>query len=130
MIDAHRYIGYVVPVGFLLLTLWAAAGLVRNRAPGENFWRLLAVAQVVLGVQIVVGGILYIAGSRAQPNTGPEWLHYTYGALFPLFLLVVGHRFAGTERFQSIPWVVFGIVALLNFGLTFQALRTGLGIDL
>lgn len=122
MSDFHRYLGFVVPAIFLILALWTAAGLIRNKPPGENFWRVLAGAQVVLGVQIIAGGIMYLF----MDMRGPEWRHYTYGLLFPLFLLLMGHRLA--KRYEDIPWVVFGIVAFLNFGLTVQALRTGLEV--
>ncbi len=122
MSEVHKYLGFVVPAFFLIVAVWAGVGLARNRAPGESFWRLLAAAQAFLGVQVLVGGVLYVVlGQR-----GPEWRHYAYGLLFPLFLLVVGHRFA--KKYEDIPWVVFGIVALLNFGLTVQALRTGLEV--
>ena len=122
MSEFHKYLGFVVPAIFLILTLWAAYGLVRDKTPGANFWRLLAAAQVFLGIQIVAGGILYIFLGRR----GPEWRHYTYGLLFPVFLLIMGHRYA--QKYEDIPWIVFGIVALLNFGLTVQAVRTGLEV--
>jgi hypothetical protein len=52
-------------------------------------------------------------------------LHYAYGGLFPAALLVGGHRFANTHK--DIAWIVFGVVAFLNCGLTIRALMTGLG---
>ncbi|MDQ3987006.1 MAG: hypothetical protein M3280_11000 [Actinomycetota bacterium] len=120
MSEIHRYVGFVVPAVFLIVGLYAIAAFVRNKSPGENFWRLLAGAQVVFGIQVVIGGILYLVLGRR----GPEWRHYTYGLLFPFFLLLVGHQWS--RRNQDIAWIVFGAMALLNFGLTFMALRTGL----
>ena len=128
MTDLHRYIAYAIPAGFALLTLWALYSLVRNRAPGDWFWNLLAVLQVVIGIQIIVGGVLFAAGGRPDTN-GPQWLHYVYGGLFPGAVLITAHGFARSERFRAIPWVVFGVAALVSFGLTFRALQTGLGID-
>jgi hypothetical protein len=126
VVDAHGWIGYAVPTGFALLTLWAVAAFFLNRAPGGGFWTLLAVMQVVIGLQIIVGGILFLAGGR-PPTRGPEWLHYVYGGLFPALVLVAAHSLA--RRFQAFPWAVFGFAALICFGLTFRALQTGLGID-
>ena len=119
MSEIHKYVGFVVPAVFLIVALWALVSFIRNKTPGDWFWRVLAGAQVVLAVQIVIGGILYVFLGRR----GPEWRHYTYGLLFPFFLLLMGHRLA--RRYEDIPWIVFGIVAFLNFGLTVQAVRTG-----
>lgn len=123
MSEIHRYVAYVVPAVFLIVALFSIVSFVRNKSPGENFWRLLAAAQVVFALQVVIGGILYLVLGRRDP----EWRHYTYGLLFPLFLLVVGHQWS--RRNQEIAWMIFGVVALLNFGLTFMALRTGLEVS-
>lgn len=126
MTDIHYYVAYSVPAGFLLMALWALAAFVRNKAPGENFWRLVALTQAVLGIQIIVGGILFLAGGRPNSN-GPEWLHYVYGGLFPLGLLFLAHRYG--RRTEGIAWIAFGLAGLVVFGLTFRALQTGLGTD-
>jgi uncharacterized membrane protein len=128
MTDIHRFVGYSIPTGFAILTLWAVVSLIRNRNPHDLFWQLLAALQVVIGIQVIVGGILFLGGSRPASN-GPQWLHYVYGALFPAAVLVAAHRFARSERWRQIPWAVFGFAALICFGLTFRALQTGLGID-
>jgi hypothetical protein len=124
MTAVHTLFAYPIPAAFLLLALWALVSFIRNKAPGNAFWRLLAGIQVVLALQIIVGATLYLMGNRPG-GSGPEWLHYVYGGLFPLALLIGGHRFA--KRYEGIPWVVFGVVALINFGLTFRALQTGMG---
>lgn len=124
--DLHRFVGYSIPTGFALLSLWSGYAFARNKPPGDNFWHLLAALQVVIGLQVLVGATLFLAGFRPQSN-GPEWLHYAYGALFPAFVLVLAHRFA--RRAEGISWVVFGVAGLVCFGLTFRALQTGLGID-
>jgi heme A synthase len=125
--DLHRYVAYAIPAAFALLALWTLVAFVRNKAPGDAFWNVLAVVQIVIGVQAVVGAVLFVGGARPDSN-GPSWLHYVYGALFPAAVLVVAHR-AARGRWESIPWAAFGVAALVCFGLTFRALQTGLGID-
>ncbi|MDQ3915412.1 MAG: hypothetical protein M3323_08820 [Actinomycetota bacterium] len=124
MVDLHRLVAYSVPAGFLLLALAALYTFLRNREPGDWFWNLLGIVQVVLGVQVVVGLVLLAMGNRAVTK-GPDWLHYVYGGLFPLAVLVLAHRFAG--RHQGAEIAVFGFASLVAFGLTFRALQTGLG---
>jgi hypothetical protein len=117
-------VGYAIPAGFAVLALWALYAFVRNKTPVSWFWHLLAGLQIVIGIQVIVGGILYLSDERPS-TTGPEWLHYVYGGLFPAVVLIVAHRFA--RRLEGIAWLAFGVAALVNFGLTFRALQTGLG---
>lgn len=124
MVDLHRFVAYSIPAGFALLALGALVTFLRNKEPGGWYWNLLAAVQVILGVQVLVGLILLAMGNRAVAK-GPDWLHYVYGGLFPLAVLVFAHRFA--TRHPGIEPVVFGIASLVAFGLTFRALQTGLG---
>jgi hypothetical protein len=80
--------------------------------------------QVVLGLQVLVGALLFLSG-LAPATDGPVWLHYAYGGLFPAALLVGAHRFGSKN--PDVAWIIFGIVAFLNAGLTVRALMTGLG---
>lgn len=126
MTQVHHYVGWSIPIGFGLLVLWTIYSLIRNRPPHDLYWTLLGILQVVIGVQVVVGAVLFVMGQRPHPN-GPVWLHYVYGGLFPAAILVGAHRLA--KKYEDIPWVVFGIASFVCFGLTFRALQTGLGVD-
>ena len=126
MSQIHRLIAFAVPFGWALLAGWSLFSFLRNKPPGDRFWTLLGALQAILGVQIVIGLILLALG-RIPVSRGPVWLHYVYGGLFPVAVLVVAHRFA--RRQEGISWLVFGVAALVIFGLTFRALQTGLGVD-
>ncbi len=107
------------------MSLWGLASFFRNRDPGGGFWNLLAALQVVIGIQFIVGAVLFLSGAR--PPTDPSWLHYIYGAFFPALVLGVAHRLAAT-RFARFPWAVFAVAGLVNAAATFRALQTGLGV--
>jgi hypothetical protein len=126
IVTVHRLIAFSIPSGFLLLLLWSIFIPVRNREPGNGYWNLLAVLQVVIGIQFIVGATLFLSGHRPDSN-GPQWLHYVYGAFFPGLVLAVAHNRA--RKTEGAPWLIFGIAAFLCAGLTFRALQTGLGID-
>jgi hypothetical protein len=119
--DLHRIVAYGVPTGFALLALWALYSLIRNKDPHPWYWNLLGMLQAVIGVQFIVGGILFLAGNRTD-----SWRHYFYGAFFPGLVLFFAHRWA--RGATAGPWLVFGVAGLVCFGLTLMALFTGLGI--
>ncbi len=117
----HRIIAYSIPAGFALMFLWSMFLLIRNKDAGGAYWNLLGVLQVVVGIQFLVGAILFISGSRAG-----NWRHYFYGAFFPALVLTVAHLRA--RKVEVGPWLIFGVAAFICFGLTLMALMTGLGI--
>jgi hypothetical protein len=122
----HRFVGYAISGGFLLLALLAIYALIRNvDAPGF-FWGLLGVLQAVVGIQFIVGASLFISGRRPASN-GPEFLHYVYGAFFPALVLGVAHWRA--RKVKVAPWLIFGVAAFVCAFSTFRAVQTGLGID-
>jgi len=122
--EIHLYVGWSIPIGFGVLTLWSLWILLRNRVPHDWYWSLLGILQVVVGIQFVVGAVLFLSGRRPAFE-GTIWLHYVYGAFFPAALLFFAHR-AAKGRFSEVPFVPFGIAALLCCGLTVRALMTGL----
>ena len=123
----HQAIGWSIVGSFAVLWLWAMATWVALRirrvsGPGRAFWWLLGFVQVALLLQGIAGVILLVMGGRAT------LLHYVYGIVFPVLLLLVAHVLARDDRFADRPWLVFGWASFFIFGLTFRALDTGLGL--
>ncbi len=116
----HLIIGWGIVGGFGLLWLWGMATWVVRRGPGRPYWWLLSLLQSAVLLQGVVGVVLLIAGLRASA------LHYVYGVVFPVLILLVAHVLA-REAFADRPWFPFAWAAFFSFGLTLRALMTGLG---
>ena len=131
----HRVVGFAVVAIFALGWIWGLAAKLMRRDPGDRYWAWLSVAQVIAGVQALLGTILLLFGRRvhAEGALGGT-LHYVYGYL-PLLLFVVAHvvarsgdaRVIGIERPVQ-PWVPFAWASFISFGLTLRALMTGLGL--
>lgn len=120
----HHVVGYGIPAGFLILALWSVGALIFKREPRGGFWGLLGVLQVVVGIQFVLGAVLWLSGRVPPGAGGPAFLHYLYGALFPAIVLTAAHLRA--RKVPAAPWLIFGFASLICFGLTFRALQTGL----
>ena len=121
--EVHAAIGFAIVGGWAVLFSWGLGSFIVKREPNEWFWRLLAILQVLLGVQLVAGVTLLALGHRAD-----AWLHYFYGIVFPVIVLVIAHVFARGLEDESDTWKVFAWAAFFIFGLTLRALTTGLGL--
>jgi heme A synthase len=125
--EIHKYVAFVVVAIFSVGWIWGGFAWIRKRDPSDRFWTWLAVAQVLAGVQALIGIILLALGKR--PDTP---LHYVYG-FGPIVVLVIAHQVArersspAGEQAPLPPWVPFAIASFFCFGLTLRALMTGLG---
>ena len=118
----HLVFGYGIVGGFALMLLWGGGALLLRRDPTAWFWRLLAVLQALLIVQLVAGTVLLVAGH------GQALLHYAYGAVFPALVLVVAHVLGRGMESERDTLIVFTAASFFLFGLTLRALTTGLGL--
>jgi hypothetical protein len=120
---AHAAVGFVIVAGWFLLFLFGLIGFLARREPGRSFWGLLGLLQALLGIQLLVGIVVLTMGRRAD-----SILHYLYGVVFPVVVLLIAHVLARGMDDESDTWKVFAISAFFVFGLTLRALTTGLGL--
>ena len=121
--------GYVL--GFALIGAWATIcgwALALRFLPYEEtpmFWRAVSVAQSLLGLQLLLGLVLFAVGRTPGPQGGGRTVafHLAYGLVFPLITLVVGHRVARDGKYNAHS--VFAVVGLIIFGLTARAFMVG-----
>ena len=116
----HAAIGWAIVIAFGLIWLWGMGVLIVRRGPNPWFWRLLAFVQGTVLIQGVAGVILLLMGRRISS------LHYVYGVIFPVLVLMVAHVVA-REQFSHRPWLPFAFASFFCLGLTMRALMTGLG---
>lgn len=126
MTDLHVYVAYSIPAGFAILTLVSIYSYFSNREAPAWYWTILGILQAILGVQLLIGLYLFATGARPESN-GPSWLHYVYGAGFPILVLVIAH--VQSRKRPGVEVLIFGVAAFLCTFATIRALQTGLGID-
>src|SRR5688500_15920667 len=116
----HLAIGWSIVGAFAVIWLWGMGSLIFRKGPGRRYWWLVAYVQATLLIQGIAGVILLIQGGRTSA------LHYVYGVIFPVLVLMVAHILA-REQFAHRPWLPFSLAAFFCFRLTLRALMTGLG---
>ncbi len=137
MVRIHEVVAYVVVGLFAVGWVWGLGARIVRRGPGDAYWRWLTAVQVTLGVEVLLGVILFVTGHRVDTGGSlSRVLHYVYGGL-PILLLVYAHAIArqgnaamiGLDPAKHIaPWVPFAWASFICFGLTLRALMTGLGV--
>ena len=129
MSGVHEIVGFLVVAIFAVGWVWGLGAAISKRGPGERYWTWLAVAQIVAGLQALIGLVLLLMGRR--PTT---WLHYVYG-FGPLVILLLAHAMARegqkvkTGEQPIAPWIWFAVASFVCFGLFLRALMTGLGAN-
>ena len=120
MVGLHRVGGLAIVVGWGALCLWGIGLFLARRDAGRLYWGLVALLQVLLGLQLVAGLALLAVGNQRP------LLHYLYGAVFPAIVIGVCHLF--TRGLEKPPFhLFFTIGSFFVFGLTARALMTGFG---
>lgn len=130
LVNLHgQIVGFVIIGSWAVIMGWATALRFSSYEETPTFWRAVSVAQVLLGLQFVIGLgllVLWTLGSGGLPGDGSTFdvvFHFLYGAGFPLLVLGAGHWFAHTKRYDA--HTVFAVVGLVNFALAARAWMVG-----
>lgn len=129
--DIAQIHGYVLGAGIIggWLLISVVAGVLRLAKGGDPsgaaevpwFWRLVSIAQVLLGVQLLVGAYLFIAGGRPGPDTFTHVFHPLYGFVFPAIVLFIAHKQSREGRRH--PFTAFAVAGFVIFALTLRGFQ-------
>jgi hypothetical protein len=123
MDTVHRFVGFAIVGLAAILPLWGLVALIIRREPNRLFWRIVALLQVAIVVQLIAGVVLLAIGRRL-----PSILHFMYGVVFPAIVLVIAHVLGRGMADEKDTWKVFAVAGFFLFGLTLRALTTGLDV--
>ena len=119
MIVHQRLAAAVVLLGIVGIAV-AAVGVARG-TPGATLRSFVILASALIGVQVVVGGLLFLTGHRPQDR-----LHYLYGGLVLAAIPVARRYGAGSRSQRGEAWALLaGCVAVVL--LAVRAMTTGGG---
>jgi heme A synthase len=118
MVQLHATLGIVVMAAALLFVVLAAASAWLLQRGYAQIDRLRLIMEGLLIVQVVVGAIVFISGSRPG-----EWLHLVYGiAILAALPLAASFASEAPPRPRTGVFAVGGLVILL---LAWRLLSTG-----
>lgn len=118
----HAQLANTVWLFFLIIGIWGVFRAARGFGVDGNYLGATAVGQLLFVVQVVLGVILYLGGSR--PADGfMHWLYGAFSLVFVPFVYLVWMR--GDDSNQS-QWVL-GFTTLFMFGIALRSITTGAG---
>lgn len=121
-------LSYVVIGSWVIIGFWALALRFTKYDETPTFWRTVSVAQILLGVQWLVGLVLLLMGRLPGPpgnqGLGTLLFHLSYSVFSPIVVLVFAHWWARAGRWS--PHSIFAFTGLVMFGLLFRAYQVGI----
>lgn len=103
---------------FLIIALWGYYRFFRKQGLDSAYWGVLVIGELLILVEIVVGGYLWLQGVRPAR----DMLHLIYGAVIPL--MIPGAYLYTRGRGERAEILVYSTAALIACGLILRAIYT------
>ncbi len=118
----HGQLANTVWLFFLIIGIWGIYRGIRGYGVDGNYLGAVAIGQILFVVQIVLGIIVFLGGSR--PVDG--FMHWLYGAFSLVFLPFVYLVWMRGDDTNQAQWVL-GFATLFMFGIALRSITTGAG---
>ncbi|HUF40291.1 MAG TPA: hypothetical protein VMN57_17345 [Anaerolineales bacterium] len=103
---------------FILLAAWGSFRFLRKQGVDSSFWGALVIAEILLAVQFLLGGYMWVIGLRPARN-----VHLLYGLVS---LLALPGMFMYTKgRSERPEMLMYAVICLVLVGVLLRAIFTG-----
>jgi heme A synthase len=116
--EIHRILSNTIWMFYLAIAIWGLIRAVRARPVDGSYFGAMAVIQIVVVLQVILGAILYADGARP----GRELVHYLYGAFSVVFLPGLFAYLQGDDSNRA-QWI-YALASLFMFGVTLRIIGT------
>ncbi len=116
--DIHARLANTALYYFLFLTVWGYWRFFRKQGLSSSFWGAVAIAEILLLLQGVLGGVLWLQGLRPART-----VHLLYGIVAPMAIPAVYVYTRG--RGERAEMLMYGTTCLITVGLILRATTTG-----
>jgi len=115
--DIHGRLANTALIYFGILALWGVWRALRKQGLDSSYWGALAIAEVLIIVQGILGAILYFSGERPG-----RWVHILYGVVS---VLVIPGLYAYTRgESDRRVMVIYALTLLISVGVILRAIGT------
>ncbi len=119
IIDIHNALARTIWMFYLVLGLWGLYRAIRRQPVDGSYLGALVVIQLVVLLQGLLGGVLYLQGGRPI-RTG---VHILYGIFSIVFLPGMFAYMRGDDSNRA-QWV-YALTTLFMFGVALRSIGTG-----
>jgi hypothetical protein len=112
--DIHARLANTAILYFLIISIWGWVRFFRKQGVDSTYWGMLAIAEILVVAQALLGSYLWIVGLRPGRT-----LHL-------LVLLMIPGAYIYTRGRDDRPEVmIYGMVTIVAVGLIMRAMVTG-----
>ncbi|MBN2501820.1 MAG: hypothetical protein JXB38_13650 [Anaerolineales bacterium] len=116
--DIHARLANTTILYFLIVSIWGWVRYFRKQGIDSTYWGMLAIAEILVVIQGLLGGYLWIVGLRPGRT-----IHLLYG-IFVLLMIPGGYIYTrGRDERPEI--MIYGMVTIVAVGLIMRAMVTG-----
>lgn len=116
--EIHRVISNTIWMFYLAIAIWGIYRAIRGMRVDGSYFGAIAVIQIVVLLQVILGAALYFDGGRP----GRELVHYLYGAFSVVFLPGLFAYLRGDDS-NGAQWI-YALASLFMFGVTLRIIGT------
>lgn len=117
MITIHNGLATTALLYFLVISIWGYVLFFRRKGIDPSYWGMLAIGEVLLVAEGLIGGYLWLSGLRPLRS-----LHLLYGAIIPI--MIPGAYLYTKGRAARAETLIYGTATLITVGLIIRAMYT------
>ncbi|MBW8012017.1 MAG: hypothetical protein FVQ83_12380 [Chloroflexi bacterium] len=115
--EIHTKLGNTALYYLLAISIWGFYRFFRQQGVNSSYWGALAIAELLLLAQALMGAFLWIGGSR--PNRG---IHILYGIV--VLMMIPGSYVYTKGRSDRPEMLAYGTATIIGVGLLIRAMFT------
>lgn len=116
--EVHASLANTILFYFIALAVWGSWRFLRKEGVSSSYWGGLAIAEILLALQFLLGGYLWISGFRPART-----VHLLYGVV--ALLAIPGMYMYTKGRTDRPEMLMYAVVTLITVGLILRATFTG-----